>query len=292
MIAIDGGTSSAILPTFPTKFKLDYPKERAPKGLNKSERFGWEIERLLALDNVVLESAMIGSSGIEPTILQKVRAESAHELYVVSGRCLKNRAKDLGEQSTVGKNKDHNETSKMLWEIAQEPERAIPAKILEPKYTRLFTTIRPSDARNYQDQKAQEALAVLPTNTHTPKPMMPIGMAIIEWTLAGGTRRETFEKLIGLYEHGYKSFYRRATVDLMQQYAKSETGKTRIEDVSKEERNRAWRASSREIRRLFAERVPMTQAQAEQAALKMGKTQLDIKQWCERLPEGTPAGGW
>ena len=231
---------------------------------------------------------MIGSSGLEIEEILKAAQQSPHSIFTVSARAVKNRAKDLGVKITDASGvKDHSLTLPLIREI-YERGGSVPCKAGGPSFTRLFKSVRPRDKRNYEAQEAREALAVLPSNSLSPKNAMPFGMAIIEWSLIGGTRRESFEKILGGYEHGYPSFYRRACNELM----KAMLGLKRPSEATPAQRKEAWKKASTEWRRLFAERVQLTQEQAEQAALNIGKTPLDIKQWRERLPEGTPAEGW
>ena len=58
-------------------------------------------------------------------------------------------------------------------------------------------------------------------------------------------------KILGSYDHGYPSFYRRMTNVWMQENAKTMAGVTRFEDVSKPTRKRAWKITQRQLRHLF-----------------------------------------
>ena len=287
MIFVDGGTGPGKLHISPEEYATPL-RDPELRGLNPAAKVAKQLVRLLQKGDICMESTMIGSSGLEVEEIMKVAQKSAHSIFSVSARAVKNHAKDHGIKITDENGaKDHSITVELIQKI-HERGGSVPCKAGGPNFTRLFTSVRPSDKRNYEDEAAQVALVVLPPHSLSPKNAMPFGMALIEWAMIGGTRRESFEKILGGYEHGYPSFYRRACNELM----KEKLGLKRPSEATKAQRKEAWRLAAIEWRRLFAERVLLTQEQAEQAALKMGKTPLDIKQWRERLPEGEPAKGW
>ena len=84
--------------------------------------------------------------------------------------------------------------------------------------------------------------------------VIPFAMATDEPYLDDGPiveRRRRFEKIVGLYDRGYPSFYRRATITWMQKNAKRLADVTKIADVDPAIRKDAWRITQRQIRHFF-----------------------------------------
>ena len=84
---------------------------------------------------------------------------------------------------------------------------------------------------------------------------MPFAMALEEPFLEEGvslkTRRNRFLKIIGAYDHGYPSFYRRMVVVWMQKVAKARAGVTKMDEVPVAVRKEALKITQRQMRNLF-----------------------------------------
>jgi len=172
----------------------------------------------------------------------------------------------------------HVEEAEIIWKIAtHHPERLYhwtgPSFALE----RLHTSVRPMDKRGYDDERAQRYMQKAPAFNALPAELqsvfgvwhgsgrnkhldysrssvMPFIMATEEPHLENGPpedRRRRYEKVIGLYDRGYPSFYRRAAVSLMQTNAKAIADVTKIEEVTPEQRKEAWKVTQRQIRWFF-----------------------------------------
>jgi hypothetical protein len=75
---------------------------------------------------------------------------------------------------------------------------------------------------------------------------------VLAMTEPAATGRKSFERIVGLHGHGHPSFYRRASVDLMQLVAKTLTGAELMAQVSQADRKAAWRLTRQVLRWLFA----------------------------------------
>ena len=179
----------------------------------------------------------------------------------------------LEEQDTV-----HIEDARIIYMIATEhPERLY--KWTQPSYElrRLHTSVRPMDKRDYRDERAERYMAMLPAFDSLPADLrevfgihngsgahrqlvysramvMPFAMATEEPHLEDGPpeeRRGRFEKVIGMYDRGYPSFYRRAVVEWMQDNAKRLAGVTKMEEVPPPVRKEAWKLTQRQIRQFY-----------------------------------------
>lgn len=287
MLAIDFGTGDAL--AFHSSVdgpltKTDFPKMgRIAGGKSPSDEFPFYLRAALERDDVVVESATIGSSGAEPTVIREIVESSPHTLYTVSGRAVKNYRKDHGleQVKTVGKYEveenphtqvdAHASDAEVICLIAGEKNRArlkVPQFLtFEEKLHRINTTVRPWDKRGYRGDDVDAVLGRLPDLTSCSErvcvafgdgkknsgwlraKILPFVMAMDE---DGAESRSGYERVLGLYEHGYPSFYRRATVALMQSIAKRQTQRKHIADVTKDERKNAWRETRRCVRELYS----------------------------------------
>jgi hypothetical protein len=236
--------------------------------------------------DIVVESATIGSSGCEVedivTLLQEHRSQA---LYTISNRAVKNYridhklewrkgaryAKDGAQLIEIDTQPAvHIEDAEIIYRIAVEhPERLYrwfgPSKKLE----RAHTSVRPMDKRGYRDDRAEMLMAMLPPYPTLPDELrdvlgngkeysrsmvMPFALATQEPHLDDGPkdkRRRRYEKVIGLYDRGYPSFYRRATIVWMQSVAKELAGVSRIAEVPQGLRKQAHKLAQRQIRWFF-----------------------------------------
>ncbi len=294
MIAVDFGANDALAlhshdgPMTPPK------RPRIAGGASKSDKFIGALPLLLAQDDVVIESATVGSSGVEVEDVAEIVAGSPHHMYVISGRAVKNYRADnaprwrpdnalqwrkgaryvkdggpaprdieIDEQTTV-----HAEDAEIIYRIAIEfPERLRLWRAPDDQLQRTHTSVRPHDKRNYRgpvpdmyidrfppfEQLPIHLQKVLGTGTarkrdYSRAKAMPFAMAMDE---VGADTRSGYEKIIGLYEHGYPSFYRRATIVLMQNVAKELASVTRIEEVPPAVRKMAWKVTRKYIREIY-----------------------------------------
>lgn len=173
----------------------------------------------------------------------------------------------LHEQKEV-----HKQDARIIYQIANEsPERLRIWRMLDPadRPIRHYTSVRPSDKRLYRDARSDRFMKNLPSFATLPADLqqvlgvkgdysrsmiMPFGMALTEryvWSGDPEQARNRFTKILGAYEHGYPSFYRRMTINWMQDNAKRLAGVTRMQEVSHEARKEAWRITTRQIRHLF-----------------------------------------
>src|SRR6185437_14161340 len=159
--------------------------------------------------------------------------------------------------------------AKILYEIATTtPERIrlwhyMPA---DEKLVRTHRSVRPHDKRGYKGSQPDEFMSLLPPFSTLPPDMqelfgngkkrtpdyararvMPFAMAFTE---PDASTREGYERVLGLHDHGYPSFYRRKTIDLMQHIAKKNTGARAFGAVTKDQRKEAWKVTRSYIRRL------------------------------------------
>jgi hypothetical protein len=286
MIAVDFGAGSALA------IYGDDGVERAPKlprvpgGASTSDKFIRMLPILLDRDDVVVESPTIGSSGVEPSDVSGIVANAGHRLYVLSARATKNYKKDNGitwdKGARYSKDGDpldielheqpnvHESDAQILHAIATEsPARLKLWRPMDSSLKRLHTSVRPHDKRNYRGdipdrymnrwppfgQLPDHLQQLFGNNYGTPKAeysralAMPLAMAMEE---SGSDTRDGFEKIIGLYDHGYPSFYRRKTTsDLMHKLAKDRFGLDRIEELSREQRKEAQKLTRRYIREVW-----------------------------------------
>jgi hypothetical protein len=277
MIAIDIGENDKLV-LFDGRNILEKPK--AERGSTQAQKTAGVICWALSLDDVVLESPGIGASGTEPLAIREIVQNSQHKLFVISARAVKNLARDRGIPMGTMTDED---CARMIHEIATRDN----AELREWRYVakadklvRLHTSVRPYDKRNYKDPQVDkwmqrlapfnelpEDLQMLFTNgrkrnlDYAPARALPFAMAFDE---AGSESRDGYERIIGLYSNGFPSFYRRATVSLMQRVAHTMfvgrygltgsgvKGKPKNQDISPELRKEALKATRRYIRKLYA----------------------------------------
>lgn len=241
--------------------------------------------------DIVFESPTIGSSGCEVEDILALLTRTNQKIYTISARAVKNfrmdhpdytwekgarYAKDgvplpyhieLKTQADV-----HDRDAQIIHKIAtQYPERLYHWTGPSEELTRKHTSVRPMDKHRYQGGRADFFMSLLPPFRDLPedlqgifegtkageysRPMvMPFAMSMDEPYIDAGPpeeRRRRYEKIIGLYDRGYPSFYRRKTVEVMHHIAKTLTGAAKIEEVTKEQRKIAWKITQRELRKLF-----------------------------------------
>lgn len=287
MITADFGEPLAIHgPNGPiTKKSLALPRVKG--GKTQRDDFNMTIAALLAQDDVVVEAPTVGSSGCEPDDVRELVAAAPNTLYTLSARAVKNYRMDNGLRKKEGEPGEDVEDAEILWLIAtNHPERLRVWHEAEP-CDRQHTSVRPMDKRGYRDERAEAFMALLPAFSDLPNDLkavlgvgaddkriysrslvMPFAMALTEpyWQVDDSTQhRERFQKVLGLYDSGYPSFYRRMTVVWMQTNAKLMTGKTHNRDVTPAERKAAWKATQKQIRALFYLSKPAALAAKEAA---------------------------
>ena len=239
--------------------------------------------------DIVVETATIGASGCEvDDVVDLLTRVPDRRLLTISCHAVKNfrldhklpwkkteryakdwkplpQTKDLDTQENV-----HVEDAEIIYRIATEyPKRLYHWTGPSTPCERIHTSVRPMDKRGYRDERAEGFMALLPPYSALPQGLrvvlgndkdysrsivMPFAMASTEPWLNDGIldeRRRRYEKLIGLYDRGYPSFYRRATIVWMQANAKALADVTRIEEVSPVIRKEAWRLTQRQIREFF-----------------------------------------
>jgi hypothetical protein len=244
-----GGRGGRIIPPTP------------PRGTRGDRKFLIVLEWGLSKDDVVTESATVGSSGCEPEAARAIVENAPHTLWTVSNRAVKNWC---GRTSPLD-----GEAAKFIWQIATKNPAALKRWAFvapEEKLVRRHRSVRPYDKRQYLDPQVDRWMANLPPFDQLPEHLqqiftngkkrtpdysrsraLPFAMAFEE---QGAESRDGYEKVIGLYAHGWPCFYRRATVALMQRVAKETTGKSKMADVTKTERKAAWKLTRRCIREL------------------------------------------
>lgn len=286
MIAVDFGTGAA-LAIYGDEGREEVPRlPRVAGGAATSDKFSRILPILLGRDDVVVESPTVGSSGVEPDEVARIVASAPHTLYVISARATKNYKKDhditwdKGARYAKGTDAQgitiqvqpsvHESDAQIIHIIATEhPERL---KVWHPptlpKLQRQHTSVRPHDKRNYRGEEPDSYMSRWPefhslpphlqqlfgNNYGTPKAeysrrlALPFAMAMDE---PGADTRPGFERIIGLYDHGFPSFYRRVTIDLIQKLAKYRFGVNRFEEVSRAQRKEAWRETRLCIRQAY-----------------------------------------
>jgi len=290
MIAVDFGTGASLAIYGPegeiSKKSLKLPIVKG--GKSPRDEFRLILIALLDKDDVVVESATVGSSGCEIDDVIDIVSNSNNTLYTLTTRAVKNYRMDHGIKNPKSYGKYNTESNS-----SQEESHALDAEILyiiatkhaerlrkwhapEP-CVRQFTSVRPYDKRKYRGSVPEQIMSNLPKFNDLPSELQktlgvyegsgknkrmaysgkiafPFAMAMNEPFIDDGPpekARRRFEKLIGLYDHGYPSFYRRATVDWMQKVAKDDAGVSTFKDVTPEQRKVAWKKTQRQIRWLF-----------------------------------------
>ena len=240
-------------------------RTRVKGGASISDKFSSVLISLLNEDDVVMESPTIGSSGVEPENVKIIVDAAPHNLYLLTARDVKNYRLDRGIDLSE---KNNENDAKILYEIATTQSKHL--KLWQDQTERLIrkhTSVRPHDKREYRgpipdmymcklpefNSLSSELKEVLGTkqkqgNDYSRSKVMPFAMALEE---EGADTRDGYERIIGLYGHGYPSFYRRATVVWMQNNAKLMAGVTRMNEVPKEIRKAAWKITRKQIRQLY-----------------------------------------
>jgi hypothetical protein len=221
--------------------------------------------------HVVVESATVGSSGVEPSMVEEVVNSAPNKLYLLDNRATKNYKKDHGlpwdKDGGDAEESSHVVDAEIIYTIAvTKPERL---KLWTPQGTRLVRTHRsvcPYDKRGYDGAEVDQWMANLAPFTSLPHHLkhqfgegknpknynrsktLPLAMAFDE---PGAHTRKGYEQVIGSYAHGYPSFYRRAFTNLMQVTAKELAGVTRISEVTPEIRKEALNKVRKNIRELW-----------------------------------------
>jgi len=284
MIAVDFGANDALALHGPDGPMTPPKRPRVPGGAATSDKFVSILPILLAQDDVVIESATVGASGVEIDDVAEIVASSTHQLLLVSGRAVKNyrmdnnlqwskgaryvkdgdapQSIDIDKQSNV-----HAEDAEIIYRIATEfPARTRVWSATEP-FHRVVTSVRPHDKRNYRGPIPDTYMSRFPPFAQLPVHLqgllgtgtvrnkdysrakaMPFAMAMDE---VGADTRAGFEKIIGLYAHGFPSFYRRATIVLLHHVAKELASVSRIQEVSPNIRKEAWKVTRRYIREIY-----------------------------------------
>lgn len=236
-----------------------------PRGASGAEYFPFVVNWCLDQDDTVVESATIGSSGAEPDAFLRLMAQphGGHILFVLPTRAVKN---SLGRTP-----ESDDEAVDTIYDLATSGVTHLRVYRAAEKFVRLYKSVRPWDKRNYKgslvddmmsrlvspdllSEDARRLFAVLKSPVRNPHweyvraATLPLAMALTE---SIADTRDGYEKVIGLYAHGYPSFYRRATVTLMQKRAKEIAGVTTNKETTPEQRKEAWRQVRRAIRELY-----------------------------------------
>lgn len=259
---------------------------RVTGGASTSDKFIRTLPILLETHDVAIESATVGASGVEPDEVAKITASAAHRLYTVSCRATKNFKKDHGLAWDKGarytkeppdptlmeihlQENVHATDAEIIYRIATEyPARLRLWELPTDRLQRLHTSVRPHDKRNYRGDVPDSYMQRFPAFETLPDELqrmlgngygtakaeysrakaMPFAMAMEE---PESVTRNGFEKVIGLHDHGYPSFYRRNTVTLMQAEGKRLANVSRFEEVSPQLRKEAWKTTRRNLRMLW-----------------------------------------
>jgi len=283
MIAVDFGTGTALAIHGDDGPETAPKLPRVPGGAATSDKFSRILPILLDRDDVVVESPTVGSSGVEPDEIRRIVANATHTLYLISARAVKNHKKDNGLKWDKGaryaKDGDsegdlreqpsvHESDAKIIHAIATaNPERLkVWTAPVDAPLRRIHSSVRPHDKRNYRGEIPDMYMDRWPPFGSLPDHLqrlfgnnygtskadysralaVPFAMAMDE---PGADSRAGFERVIGLYDHGYPSFYRRATTSaLLQKLAKDRFGVSRFEDVTREQRKESLGFVRRYIR--------------------------------------------
>ena len=289
--AVDFGTGAALQIWGPSgsvsKRSLALPHVRG--GRTPRDEFILLLEALLERGDVVVKSPTIGSSGAEVGDVVDVVSRSSNTLWTVSARAVKNYRRDYGlpwhkgaryakdgttpppaiieihEQPVV-----HVEDAEIIYKLATKTPWRLRKWHIAEVVDRQYTSVRPSDKRGYRDPRSDGFMTNLPPFSTLPPDIaavvgvkgdysrsmvLPFAMALEEpYLVEGGPpeeMRKRFIKIIGAYDAGYPSFYRRMTVAWMQENAKALAGVTRMEQVSRRVRKEAWKITQKQLRHLF-----------------------------------------
>lgn len=284
--AVDFGTGAALAihgPDGPVK-KSTLQLPRVTGGKTPRDEFRLLLMALIEKGDVVVESPTVGSSGAEVDDVEAIVNASDHALYTISARAVKNYRMDHdlpnpksyakfvpGPANTDSTQEEaHVLDAEILYRIAtQEPYR-LRTWHRALQIERVHTSVRPMDKRGYRDERAQAFLALLPPfpslpaelqaspvclgDDYRPTIAVPFAMALTEPFIEDGPpeeRRKRFQKVVGSYEHGYPSFYRRMYITWMQENARRLADVTRMSEVPVEVRKAAMRMTQKQMRHLF-----------------------------------------
>ena len=289
MFAVDFGTGTALAIWGPNglipKRELELPRVKG--GKTPRDEFRLVLDALLNRGDVVVESPTVGASGAELGDVVDAVEQSPHTLWTVSARAVKNYRKDHGldwhkgaryardgdvPPVTISLHKQddvHHEDAHIIYLIATTMPYRLRRWHIASAANRVHSSVRPSDKRGYRDDRSESFMSALPAFSSLPPDLqetlgvrgeygrslvLPFAMALTEPFLADGPpekKRGRFLKLLGAYEHGYPSFYRRMVTTWMHVNARNLAGVTRIDDVPREVRKEAWRLTQRQIRHMF-----------------------------------------
>jgi hypothetical protein len=221
MIAIDFGAGSKLV-VFPAEAHPGRITRGDPRwGKCAADKFSALVGMLLEQDDVVVESATVGSSGAIPEDIRDVVGSARHVLYTLPNKAVMNWT---NRPATGDRARTDEESARALHEIATTNPAALKVwryVAPEDKLVREHRSVRPSDKRGWDDDRARSAFAALPPYGSLPEDArdllgdgsdynrdavsMALGLALTEPSV---TSRESFERVLGLYGHGYPSFYR------------------------------------------------------------------------------------
>lgn len=246
--------------------------------LTPAQKTALQLFYLLNLGDVVMEAAGPGSSGLEVRDVTRLIELAPHNLYVISGRVVKNYRKDHREEyQPIGPRVENDlDAARIIWEVATTKPDSIglwrgPTVRREFKYR----SVRPYDKRAYRDPVVFEKLATLPAveklpphlhflltknGKYNPADALPIAMSFEE----DGARSVKFwtDYILGGFGRGPKSFYRRKvqseiTMDLAKKLHEDSgkrgsgaRGQALNSDISPETRKEAQRILGRELKEL------------------------------------------
>ena len=219
---------------------------------------------------MVVESATIGSSGVESLMVAEIVASSANNLYTLQTRATKTYRKDHGIPYKRDDDDEEGESShvvdaKIIYTIAtSKPERLRLWKLpTGPRLVRIHRSVRPFDKRGYQADEVDLWMANLPPFTSLPPHLkhmlgkgknynrskaLPFAMAFED---QGSETRDGYMRIIGAYDHGYGSYYRRKFTELMQIESKKREGVKKMKDVPWQTRKDVLKLVRRNIRELW-----------------------------------------
>lgn len=172
--------------------------------------------------------------------------------------------------------KTHEEDARIIYTIATDtPYRLTKWDGVHAEIKRIYTSVRPSDKYEYTDERSEGFMKKLPPFDTLPQELrdvlgvinkrtkkldysrsmvMPFAMATDEPCIDAGPREERrrrYEKLIGLYDRGFPSFYRKATDVWLEVLSKQMTGKAKRNEITRDERKAAQKVMQRQVRMFF-----------------------------------------
>ena len=274
-LAVHGHDGPVTLPRLP----------RVTGGASTSDKFIRILPILLETGAVVCESAPWAHPGSNPATSQSIIVSTPYKIYTVSNRAVKNFRKDnvLGWDKGARYSRDgdpvpinlheqpnvHATDAEIIYTIAAEnPLRLHEWRLSDDNLERQHFSVRPYDKRNYRGDVPDDYMNRFPPYESLPVHLqqilgngfgttnanysraraMPLAMAMDE---RGSDTRDGYEKILGLYEHGYPSFYRRLTVSLMQAEGKRLANVTRFNEVPPHLRKEAWKTTRRNLRQIW-----------------------------------------